>query len=103
VVRQFLAGATEGPIGMSEEADAGRNGPEAVSTSGMTAEETEALEREAGAPDSQGGSAQPHAAGETKAEDDLAIGAESEPDSNEAAARVERAPQASDEREDTKE
>jgi len=50
VVRQFLAGATEGPIGMSEEADAGRNGNEAVSTSGMTAEETEALEREAGAP-----------------------------------------------------
>ncbi len=52
VVRQFLAGATEGPIGMSEEADKGRPGadPEAVSTSGMSAEETEALEREAGAP-----------------------------------------------------
>src|SRR5262245_59828177 len=50
VVRQFLAGATEGPIGMSEESDAGRGGNDAVSTSGMTAEETEALEREAGAP-----------------------------------------------------
>ncbi|HEY7281615.1 MAG TPA: ATP-binding cassette domain-containing protein [Actinomycetota bacterium] len=53
VVRQFLAGATEGPIGMSEEADAGRGGGApigAVSTYGMTAEETEALEREAGAP-----------------------------------------------------
>jgi phospholipid/cholesterol/gamma-HCH transport system ATP-binding protein len=57
VVRQFLAGATEGPIGMSEEADAGRGGsapPEAVSTSGMTAEETEALERDAGAPQDSG-------------------------------------------------
>jgi len=57
VVRQFLAGATEGPIGMSEEADAGRGGsapPEAVSTSGMTAEETEALERDAGAPQDGG-------------------------------------------------
>jgi phospholipid/cholesterol/gamma-HCH transport system ATP-binding protein len=56
VVRQFLAGATEGPIGMSEEADAGRSGKgeeagfAAVSTSGMTAKETEALERDAGAP-----------------------------------------------------
>ncbi|HEX2267772.1 MAG TPA: hypothetical protein VHI97_06175, partial [Actinomycetota bacterium] len=45
-VKQFLAGQTEGPIGMSEEAD--RSKP--VSTSGMTAEETEKLEREAGAP-----------------------------------------------------
>jgi phospholipid/cholesterol/gamma-HCH transport system ATP-binding protein len=51
-VRQFLAGATKGPIGMSEESDAGRGGPKAdvVSTSGMSAEETERLEREAGAP-----------------------------------------------------
>jgi len=67
VVRQFLAGATEGPIGMSEEADAGRDGPaqDAVSTSGMTAEQTEALEREAGAPaDSGGGGGQ--AAGAAK-------------------------------------
>src|SRR5437588_4087817 len=47
-VRQFLAGATKGPIGMSEEADQGRK---AVSTSGMSAEETEELERMAGAPD----------------------------------------------------
>ncbi len=45
-VKQFLAGQTEGPIGMSEEAD--RSKP--VSTSGMTAEETEELERAAGAP-----------------------------------------------------
>jgi phospholipid/cholesterol/gamma-HCH transport system ATP-binding protein len=54
-VRQFLAGATKGPIGMSEESDAGRGGPgtdgegEPVSTSGMSAEETERLEREAAA------------------------------------------------------
>jgi phospholipid/cholesterol/gamma-HCH transport system ATP-binding protein len=57
VVKQFLAGATEGPIGMSEEADRGRNkggrddGTKAVSTSGMTAAETEQLERDAGARD----------------------------------------------------
>jgi phospholipid/cholesterol/gamma-HCH transport system ATP-binding protein len=44
-VKQFLAGETRGPIGMSEEADQGRK---PVSTSGMTAEETEDLEREAG-------------------------------------------------------
>jgi len=44
-VRQFLAGETKGPIGMSEEADAGRTG--AVSTWGMRAEETEELERTA--------------------------------------------------------
>jgi hypothetical protein len=43
-VKQFLAGATRGPIGMSEEADQGRK---AVSTSGMTVAETEELEREA--------------------------------------------------------
>ncbi|HEX8100354.1 MAG TPA: ATP-binding cassette domain-containing protein [Actinomycetota bacterium] len=47
-VKQFLSGRTEGPIGMSEEADRGK--PTAVSTSGMTAEETEELERQAGAP-----------------------------------------------------
>ena len=47
VVRQFLAGDTEGPIGMSEEAD--QTKPQ--SSSGMTAEETERMEREAGAPD----------------------------------------------------
>src|SRR6266567_587722 len=51
VVRQFLAGATEGPIGMSEEADQGRQGGQAPrSTSGMTAAEVEEIEREAGAP-----------------------------------------------------
>jgi hypothetical protein len=116
VVRQFLAGATEGPIGMSEEADAGRNGsaPAAVSTSGMTAEETEALEREAGAPAAneagrvlvtvpakpeQGATADepsseaaagggesagtddagPDAAGGQKTPEELAVGAEAEP------------------------
>ena len=52
VVRQFLAGATKGPIGMSEEADAGRTG--ATSSSGLTAEETERLERDAGAPEDNG-------------------------------------------------
>jgi phospholipid/cholesterol/gamma-HCH transport system ATP-binding protein len=52
VVKQFLAGATEGPIGMSEEADQGKGGSgKFVSTSGMSAEETERLEREAGAPE----------------------------------------------------
>src|SRR5213079_2359128 len=40
VVKQFLAGATDGPIGMSEEADRGRLSA-AVSMSGMTAEEVE--------------------------------------------------------------
>ena len=44
-VMQFLAGATRGPIGMSEEADQTKP----VSTSGMTAAETEAIEREADA------------------------------------------------------
>src|SRR6266702_4233838 len=44
-VRQFLAGATKGPIGMSEEADAGHT--EAVSTWGMRAQVTEELERAA--------------------------------------------------------
>jgi phospholipid/cholesterol/gamma-HCH transport system ATP-binding protein len=46
-VRQFLAGDTTGPIGMSEEADQTK----AQSTSGMTAEQTERMEREAGAPE----------------------------------------------------
>ncbi|MFP5351709.1 MAG: ABC transporter ATP-binding protein [Actinomycetota bacterium] len=58
VVRQFLAGDTEGPIGMSEEkdstktSDATRSPSEsAQSSSGMTAKETEEMERDAGAPD----------------------------------------------------
>jgi phospholipid/cholesterol/gamma-HCH transport system ATP-binding protein len=51
VVRQFLAGDTEGPIGMSEEKDAVKSdGAQPQSTSGMTAKETEELERDAGAP-----------------------------------------------------
>ena len=79
VVRQFLSGDTEGPIGMSEEKDAtkasdtqepkdGRGGGDAQedrgdgaqssdgarSTSGLTAEETEEAERAAGAPETSG-------------------------------------------------
>jgi phospholipid/cholesterol/gamma-HCH transport system ATP-binding protein len=51
VVRQFLAGDTEGPIGMSEEKDSAKTGGVQVqSTSGLTAAETEELERSAGAP-----------------------------------------------------
>jgi phospholipid/cholesterol/gamma-HCH transport system ATP-binding protein len=54
VIRQFLAGATDGPIGMSEEADRGKPGEaldESIpSTLGMTAAEVEELERRAGAP-----------------------------------------------------
>ena len=52
VVRQFLAGDTEGPIGMSEEKDATKTDQASRprSTSGMTAEETDELERAAGAP-----------------------------------------------------
>ncbi|HVF52517.1 MAG TPA: ABC transporter ATP-binding protein [Actinomycetota bacterium] len=46
VVKQFLAGATDGPIGMSEEKDATKG---IISTSGMTAAETEEAERAAGA------------------------------------------------------
>ena len=61
VVKQFLAGATKGPIGMSEEADErkgdGVAGVPAVSTSGMTAEQVEELERGAGAPDEGGAGA----------------------------------------------
>jgi phospholipid/cholesterol/gamma-HCH transport system ATP-binding protein len=52
VVRQFLAGDTEGPIGMSEEKDAVKSdgSTQPKSTSGMTAAETEEMERAAGAP-----------------------------------------------------
>ncbi len=50
VVRQFLAGDTEGPIGMSEEKD--QTKPQ--SSKGMTAEETEEMERSAGASDGGG-------------------------------------------------
>jgi phospholipid/cholesterol/gamma-HCH transport system ATP-binding protein len=60
VVRQFLAGDTVGPIGMSEEAD--QTKPQ--SSSGMTAEETEQMERDAGAPSEDEGKA------EGKAEED---------------------------------
>ena len=84
VVRQFLAGDTEGPIGMSEEKDSvksdgsggsadatgsGSSEPagdtqeiKAQSTSGLTAKETEELEQEAGAPG-------PDATGSTGAQD----------------------------------
>jgi phospholipid/cholesterol/gamma-HCH transport system ATP-binding protein len=55
VVRQFLAGATDGPIGMSEEKDSSKDakdeGARPQSSSGLTAEETEELERAAGARD----------------------------------------------------
>ncbi|MGH2747477.1 MAG: ABC transporter ATP-binding protein [Actinomycetota bacterium] len=47
VVKQFLAGDTDGPIGMSEEKDQTK----VQSTSGMTAAEVAELERAAGAPD----------------------------------------------------
>lgn len=47
VVKQFLAGDTDGPIGMSEE----RDQTKVPSTSGMTAAEVAELERAAGAPD----------------------------------------------------
>jgi phospholipid/cholesterol/gamma-HCH transport system ATP-binding protein len=52
VVRQFLAGDTEGPIGMSEEKDATKTeqATRPRSTSGMSVEETEEMERAAGAP-----------------------------------------------------
>jgi phospholipid/cholesterol/gamma-HCH transport system ATP-binding protein len=60
VVRQFLAGDTDGPIGMAEEKDQdilGEGGgnsdgfSKARSSSGMRANETEEMERDAGAPD----------------------------------------------------
>jgi phospholipid/cholesterol/gamma-HCH transport system ATP-binding protein len=50
VVRQFLAGDTEGPIGMSEEKDQTKPEDQPRSGSGMTAAEVEAMERDAGAP-----------------------------------------------------
>lgn len=52
VVRQFLAGDTEGPIGMSEEKDQVKTdgGVSPQSSAGLTAAETEEMERSAGAP-----------------------------------------------------
>ncbi len=52
VVRQFLAGDTEGPIGMSEEKDATKTdqATRPRGTSEMTADETDEMERAAGAP-----------------------------------------------------
>ncbi|MGH2756827.1 MAG: ABC transporter ATP-binding protein [Actinomycetota bacterium] len=49
VVRQFLAGDTEGPIGMSEEKDQVKQegGVEPRSSSGLSAAETEEMEQEA--------------------------------------------------------
>src|SRR5947209_6566973 len=62
VVRQFLAGDTDGPIGMAEEKDedilgegGGTKDIEARSSAGMSAEETEEMERSAGAPDESDG------------------------------------------------
>ena len=52
VVKQFLSGGTVGPIGMSEEKDSSKS-ERAKSSSGMSAEEVEAMEREAGAPDEE--------------------------------------------------
>jgi phospholipid/cholesterol/gamma-HCH transport system ATP-binding protein len=65
VVRQFLAGDTEGPIGMSEEKDsaktdeATKSPSEVKSSRGMTAKETEEMERDAGAPDDEAVAAAP--------------------------------------------
>jgi phospholipid/cholesterol/gamma-HCH transport system ATP-binding protein len=52
VVRQFLTGDTEGPIGMSEEKDQVKTdgGVAPQSSAGLTAKETEEMERSAGAP-----------------------------------------------------
>jgi phospholipid/cholesterol/gamma-HCH transport system ATP-binding protein len=51
VVRQFLSGDTEGPIGMSEEKDQVKSDDvKPQSSVGLTAEETEEMERAAGAP-----------------------------------------------------
>jgi phospholipid/cholesterol/gamma-HCH transport system ATP-binding protein len=71
VVRQFLSGDTEGPIGMSEERDQTKpqlgaeggqgerqpvpEGDGVRSTSGMTAQETEEAEKAAGAPPEEAG------------------------------------------------
>ena len=74
VVRQFLAGDTDGPIGMSEEKDQditadGKNGLRVVQltspeTPGMRADQTEEMERDAGAPDEDAIEQNPQAAGE---------------------------------------
>ena len=71
VVRQFLAGDTEGPIGMSEEKDQTKSAEQDAkdmgqdtdedtsddkrprSGSGMTAQEVEDMERAAGAPEEE--------------------------------------------------
>jgi phospholipid/cholesterol/gamma-HCH transport system ATP-binding protein len=57
VVRQFLAGATDGPIGMSEEKDSSKDARDEAtrprSSSGKTAAETEEMERAAGASDNR--------------------------------------------------
>ena len=52
VVRQFLSGDTEGPIGMSEEKDSAKTDAAVTpqSSAGLTATETEEMERSAGAP-----------------------------------------------------
>jgi phospholipid/cholesterol/gamma-HCH transport system ATP-binding protein len=63
-VKQFLAGDTKGPIGMAEEKDEDM----AMSTSGMSAEETEEMERKAGAGDAQQ-QAQPQQAPQQAEED----------------------------------
>ena len=55
VVRQFLSGDTEGPIGMSEEKDSTKG---IASSSGLTAQETEEMERSAGAPEEGAGEGQ---------------------------------------------
>jgi phospholipid/cholesterol/gamma-HCH transport system ATP-binding protein len=62
VVRQFLAGDTEGPIGMSEEKDATKTdqATRPRSTSGMTAEATDEMERAAGAPTGEEAAAASH-------------------------------------------
>ncbi|MCA1704807.1 MAG: ABC transporter ATP-binding protein [Actinobacteria bacterium] len=52
VVRQFLTGDTEGPIGMSEEKDSVKTDAavKPQSSAGLTAAETDEMERSAGAP-----------------------------------------------------
>jgi phospholipid/cholesterol/gamma-HCH transport system ATP-binding protein len=78
VVRQFLAGAVDGPIGMSEEKDSTKTadamkspsevaaaaaadgaGSEVKSSRGLTATETEEMERAAGAPEDVPGASAP--------------------------------------------
>ena len=60
VVRQFLAGDTEGPIGMSEEKDSAKTdgATRPQSSRGMTAKETEEMERGASAPPAPSGDTQ---------------------------------------------